>query len=67
MSGDRAYLIALLLLCIPLGLFLAQVWARSRSAGVARIDEHALLGEAPPPDPAMQPELQPNPEMAKRD
>jgi hypothetical protein len=66
MSGDRGYLILLLLLCIPLGLFLAQIWARSRAPGVARLDQAAAKPELVP-DSTMQPELQPNPEPVKPD
>jgi hypothetical protein len=66
MSGDRGYLILLLLLCIPLGLFLAQIWARSRPPGVARLDQAASKPELVP-DSTMQPELQPNPEPVKPD
>ena len=66
MSGDRGYLILLLLFCIPLGLVLAQLWARSRSPGIARLDQVAAKAELVP-DSAMQPELQPNPEPVKLD
>jgi hypothetical protein len=66
MSGDRGYLIVLLLLCIPLGLFLAQLWARSRFPGVARLDQAASKPELVP-DSTMQPELQPSPEPVKPD
>ncbi len=66
MSGDRGYLILLLLLAIPLGLFLAQIWARSRSPGVARLDQVASKPDLVP-DSTMQPELQSNPEPLKPD
>lgn len=59
MGGDRGYLIALLLIAIPFGLFLAQLWARSRSPGAVRLDAHADPAEAPP---SLSPEMELQPE-----
>ena len=46
MEGDSGFVLAMVLLAVPLGILLARYWARSRPPGEVHLRESA--GKVPP-------------------